>query len=166
MKLSEITNKNKGTYIAYHLSNSSMHTLEKWMKDKEIPNALHKDKLHVTIVYSRKYLPDFKARGNLSPTPLAKPKEFVIWKNSDDSGEKNANCLIMLLNFPEAEKRHKQIRDEHGATFDYDKYQPHITLSYNIGDMDIKDLEVPKLNLTFDEEYMEDLDLDWAVNHD
>lgn len=163
MKLAEITNKNKGTYAGYKLSAPSKKYLSDFMKENEIPNALDPDKLHVTLVYSRKHLPDFKPLGNVSIA--AKPEQFVVWKGRDSTGSKEANCLILLLDCPEAEERHKQIKDEHGATFDYDKYQPHITLSYDIGDMKIARLKVPTRNIMFVEEYVEDLDLDWAVSN-
>jgi hypothetical protein len=57
---------------------------------------------------------------------------------------------------------------DHKATYDFPKYEPHITLSYDIGDMDIKKLPnmfdtVPFINITT--EYSEDLDLSWSQNN-
>lgn len=163
MKLSEIKNS-KGTYVGYKVVVKTQKELAEYMDQNEIPNPLDPKKIHTTLIYSRKYLPDFEPRGPISVS--AKPKEFVVWKGNDGSGEKKANCLILLLSCPEAEKRHKQIMDEYGATFDYDKFQPHITLSYDIGDMNIKDLKLPDITIEYSEEYEEDLDLDWAVNNE
>jgi 2'-5' RNA ligase len=56
---------------------------------------------------------------------------------------------------------------KHDATYDFPEYKPHITLSYDIGDLDEKNLpDIGKYvdEIGIDEEYGEDLDLNWAKN--
>ena len=67
------------------------------------------------------------------------PGEFDVWETSPTQGAKT-RCLILKIDCPELVARHKELMDEHEATYDYPVYQPHITLSYDIGDLDINDL--------------------------
>lgn len=58
--------------------------------------------------------------------------------------------------------RHNEIMDLYEATYDYPEYKVHVTLSYDIGDIDIKDLKIdgfPKINIV--KEYYNELILDW-----
>ena len=47
-----------------------------------------------------------------------------------------------------------------GATYDFDEYKPHITLSYDVGVLEFPDNEYT-LDLGFNE-YKEDLEEDWS----
>jgi patatin-like phospholipase/acyl hydrolase len=44
-----------------------------------------------------------------------------------------------------------------GATYDFDEYIPHITLSYNAGDIDIEALNHNSMDINLVEEYVESL---------
>jgi hypothetical protein len=62
------------------------------------------------------------------------------------------------------ELRHKNLRMI-GATHDFNTYQPHITLSYDVGeDFDVNLLPIYNGPLEFDVEYIEPLQLDWSDN--
>jgi len=53
-----------------------------------------------------------------------------------------------------------ELKKEHGATHDFDSFKPHVTLSYNIGDLDISTLnpsDIGDINIV--SEFGEDLDL-------
>lgn len=159
--------KEKGSYAGVKYSKSTIDIIEQFSKENHVKNALNPNKLHTTLLYSRKFLPDFKGRGDLSSPIVAQPKEFVIWKSKDVPPK---DCLVLKLICPELEKRHDELMKEHGATYDFDSYHPHITFSYDAGDefdlvaankkLDkLKDLEIVS-------EYGEDLELDWNKNND
>jgi hypothetical protein len=72
---------------------------------------------------------------------------------------------VLKYDCKDLNKRHKELMDEHKATYDFPKYEPHVTLSYDIGDLDIKQLPdikelLPVINVIH--EYGEDLDLSWS----
>jgi hypothetical protein len=74
----------------------------------------------------------------------------------------------MKFKCEELNARHKELMDEHDATYDFPEYKTHVTLSYDIGDMD--ETKLPDVIKTIGEmkivkEYGEDLDLDWAKNN-
>ncbi len=167
MKLTEIA-KSRGTYAGVRFDTETKKAIHAYMKENEVPNAIRADKLHTTLLYSRKYLPDYKAQGKIDPPWIATPGEFVVWDTKpEDPNEKPKRCLVVKIDCPKLVARHELLMEEYGATYDFDKYETHITLSYDIGDIDID--HFPPLKDTVKEikiveEYSEDLDLDWANN--
>lgn len=167
MKLIEVTKK-KGTYAGVHFDHDTKKRIQKYLKDNKIPNPLGLDKMHNTLIYSRKHLPKFQAAGRIDPPWVGKPTKFDVWESQSDekTGEKS-KCLIMKFECAKCVDRHNEIMDKHDATFDYDKYTPHVTLSYDIGDFDVKSLPDPSEigDLKIVSEYQEDLNLDWAKDN-
>ena len=170
MKLYDIyeEKKHKGTYAGVHFDYETKKRIQKYMRDNKIPNPLPLHKLHNTLIYSRKYLPKFKAQGRLDKPWIGEIVEFDIFESQKDDNGKKSKCLVLKFECAKCVDRHNEIMDEHGATFDYDEYTPHITLSYDIGDFDVKALpdpakEIGDLNIV--EEYQEDLNLDWAKDN-
>lgn len=166
MKLKEIAeakknNKGpKGTYAGYHFDNADLKKVRAWAKKHEIPNRVPHEKMHTTLLYSRKHCPDYQPLGTLNPPMKLKFGEFEIWPTQDKK-----HALIVRLDAPQMIDRHNKLMKEHGATYDYDEYKPHITLSYDVGEdfdkstlEDIKD-DVPEIKAV--EEYEEELVLDW-----
>lgn len=151
-----------GTFVGVHLSKKSKDALAEAAAKMKVPNKLRRDKMHATLIYSRKYLPEFKAKGKFDEPLTATPDKLEIFPSQDG----NSNVLVVRLDAPDLVKRHKEIMKEHGATYDFDEYKPHITLSYNVGDFDpdahdIKEhMDDPTIEIV--DEYQEDLDLDWA----
>ena len=87
-------------------------------------------------------------------------EKFEIWKTRDTG----KNCLVLKYKCPALVKRHKFLMKEHKATFDFDEFIPHITLSYDINDMTLKDFGKPEEigNISINKEYGQALDLDWS----
>jgi hypothetical protein len=154
-----------GTYLGVNFSPSSVAMVQRYMKDNKIPNPVKAQKIHSTVIYSRKFLPNLKPITRFQHDLIAKFDEFVVWKTTPPEGSTQEpwNCLVMKLTCPGLVSLHNQYMKEHGATYDYDQYSPHLTLSYNIGDFDIKHLPVLTDNIEIIGEYVEDLDLDWAA---
>lgn len=164
MKLDEVTQqKQKGTYAGAHFDTPTKKALHKYMSDNDIPNALRPDKLHSTILHSKKYLPDYQAKGKYDEALIGKPKELVVWKTSGDDSP-STRCLVLKYECPKLVKRHEQLMKQHDAQYDFPEYIPHVTLSYDIGDFDEKKLPLPEFDIVLDNEYQEDLDLNWAQN--
>ena len=163
MKLDEI-NSNKGTYVGVRFSSDTMDILEQYNKENSIPNPLKRSKMHSTILYSRKHCPNYIAPGILQQPEIARAGKFDVFTSTASDGTVS-RCLVVKLNSPYLQLRHTTLMHEHSATFDYPTYTPHITLSYDIGDMDITNLPPLYGDLEIVEEYGMDLDLDWAVKN-
>jgi hypothetical protein len=154
-----------GTYAGVRFDEDTVNGLQKYIKDNDIPNAIAPSKMHCTLIYSKKHLPDYKPLGDLDPPLKGKVTDLENWKTQPDADGNTAQCLVLKFDCPELDERHKQLIDEHNAKHGYDEYITHVTLSYNIGDMDIKKL--PKVNGTvkevvIDEEYGEKLKLNYV----
>ena len=148
-----IMEEKKGTYAAVRPSKDHSDKLSTMMLKHDVPNAEAHDKLHCTLLYSRKHLPDYKPEPDIEHH--ADVKGLEIWPTK--SGK---NCLVMKLHSPSLEKRHKDLMDKHEATYDYPEYKPHLSLSYDVGDnFDHKKLEkdLPK-SIKLKHEYQEELD--------
>ena len=152
-----IESQQKGTYAGVHFSESTKKAIEKYIKDNNIPNGVPKDKLHTTVLYSRKYCPDYVPCGKINPPLKGTPKDFDVWPAQDGN-----NCLVLEFVCPALVARHNELMKEHQATHDFPEYKTHLTLSYNLGDVDIHDLPPFTAPIEIIEEYGEDLDLNWA----
>lgn len=166
MKLTEVTQEKKGTYAAVRFSEKTKNQIKKYISDNNIPNAINPSKLHTTLLYSRKHIPGYTPVGKYDKSMIGKPGKFDVWKSSNEDGS-STNCLVVEYKCKDLEDRHNELMKKYNATYDFPTYKTHITLSYDIGDMDIKDLSdfsdtVPEIEII--SEYGEDLDLSWAKN--
>lgn len=165
MNIGEIImeNNNKGTYAAMRFSLASALALQKFCQKFKVPNCLKLADYHSTLLYSRNYLPDYTPAGRLDPPMIALPKNLEIWESPANAFKKEAtNCLVLRINCPELVDRFEYLMNNHDATYDYDEYKPHVTLSYDVGDFSLDGIdcckEIPELELVV--EYSETLDLD------
>lgn len=142
--------ENKGLYVSVKYSDESIETLIELQKFFKLKNPLASDKLHTTVVYSRKKV-DLKL-----PT-------VNDWQTEKTYRlEKFGNALVMIIKCPELDKLHKLALDK-GATYDYDEYHSHITLSYDEKDFTLEDKEYSlSESLTIVSIHSEDLDLEWV----
>lgn len=149
-----MTTTTKGTYAAYRFNEASKTLLLDLTTSLKLPNPIESKELHVTLLYSTKHLPDYKPRGPI--TEEVTLGEFRVFRS--DSGR---NVLTVELLGSVVTNRHLHLMQKHQALYSYDRYIPHVTLSYDIGELVVP--YNPKLGtvLTLSEEYSEDLDLDY-----
>jgi hypothetical protein len=145
----------KGTYAAVKFSQDDEDKIVEVLNKLSIQNPINKNDIHCTLLYSRKFLPNYEPIE--SPDEWAYPKELIVWDTFDKK-----RALVLKLDCEYLVKRHRKLMDEHKATWDFPEYHPHITLSYDIGDNEIPNLK----DFNFKEfhiigEYKEDLQLDW-----
>lgn len=142
----------KGTYAGLRFSEESK---DKIMKLCEfVPNSISRDDIHCTLLYSRKHLPNYIAKGSINET--AKVNGYKIFETQDGS-----RALVLTLESDFIINRFNELMKTHDATYDYDEYIPHITISYDIGDFGIDSLNFNE-SLDIIEEYKKDLKLDWG----
>lgn len=142
MKIIEIMEKDEkpGTYAAVTFDKDTVDALKQYIQDNDIPNPVTDSSLHTTLLYSRKHLPDYKAEGEYDHAMTGKAATIEIWKSQPDENGDTSNVLVIAYKCDELKKRHKKLMDEHEATYDFDEYKPHVTLSYDAGDLEVKDL--------------------------
>jgi len=165
MKLIDIIEKEKeqnpdGTFAALKFSAKTKKMIQEYIKENNIPNPIATDKIHSTLLYSRNYLPDYEPLGKFEKAWIGKPKHFSIFGLDPENSK---NCLVLEYECAEQSKRFKYLMKVHDATYDFDEYKPHITISYDIGDLDSFEHEkLPKIEepLEIVEEFGEDLELD------
>jgi hypothetical protein len=153
MKLMEIV-KLPGTFAGVRFDEQTMDAIEKYIKDNNIPNPIPRNELHITLLYSKKHLPNYKPLGIVDEK--ATPDKLTVFKTSDKDKD-DTNCLVLLVKCPFLTKRFDTLMDEHKATYDFDEYLPHTTLSYDIGDYDYSKAEQFPSDLHIIKEYKETL---------
>lgn len=162
MKLMKLMEKKErtGTYMAVTFTSDTDARLRHFVKKFKIPNGLTKD-YHSTVIYSRTHVPGLEAQGKLKKKWVGKPTGFEIFETKD-----GPDALVLLYDCKEQTERHEHIMDTTDATYDYPEYNIHITLSYDIGDTDPKELlklPVDSIgDIIIDDEYVEEFEVDWT----
>lgn len=134
MEDDEKKNDEPGTYVAGYFSDESQNQIFELAKKIGVPNLVPKDKYHVTIIFSKKTI-SYKGLNDLKEPWIVEAAEFHVFPTQ--SGKK---CLVLKLDAPDLVHQHNKIMKKYKeATYDFDEYIPHVTLSY-----DMKDFEMPK----------------------
>ncbi len=160
MKLNDLLEEKqeKGTYAGLRFSDVDNDVIVELTKKLQLPNPIQKDDIHMTLLYSRKHLSDYTPAGEIDEK--AYPEKLHIFETFDKK-----RALVLMLNCPYAIKRHEFLMKEHSATYNYPKYLPHITLSYDIGDMDLEKIKeqfnIIPIEFHINNEYSEELKLEW-----
>lgn len=147
----------KGTYVGLRVLAASRDEIIKHCLQQRIAVnlSLTEKSLHSTVIYSRTPCPNI-----VSNDAVIYPALFSRWACLDSSnGEK---CLVILLDSPAIVARHLKLMSDHSATYDYEEYLPHITLSYNYTGREPDTLPPITFPIFLGNEYVEDLDLNWG----
>jgi hypothetical protein len=143
-------------YVQRKLLNAG--ELIKWAKAQGFKTTLAATDMHVTVLFSRQAV-----------DPL---KMGETWTSEDDGGlrikpggpravEKLGDSAVVLLFVSDSLSwRHRQMV-EAGGSHDFDEYQPHVTLTYDPGEVDLDQIKPFAGELRFGPEIFEPLDLDW-----
>lgn len=151
-----------GRYVGLHFNDETKSLLKQIASDESIPNVVPPDRLHTTLTYSKDNpVKGYSVSGKLQEPICAKVDSFDIFPSQEGK-----NCLVMKLDCPECVAKHQQAR-EMGASYDYDEYIPHITLSYDAGKITPERLDgwtqkYRGTEIYADEEYEEPLKDNWA----
>lgn len=148
-----------GAFIELKFDNETLKNLKNYFENTNIPNSIPLKEIHTTLLYSRKgienYIPSNKLKGE-----ILIPKKLHIWKTQE-----NTNCLVCELENSKIVKYHNNLIKYHNASHDYPEYIPHVTFSYNCGNLDVGNLELPKFNFIIDKENLSALDENWLKNN-
>lgn len=168
MKLIDILleKQEPGTYAAVKFDHETTLSLSEYIKDNNIPNGVPESKMHCTVLYSRKHCPKYKPQGKIDPPWNGTPDKLEVWESRGKLRDEDPKrCLVLKFKCEKLNQRHNTLMKEHNATYDFPEYKTHVTLSYDIGDLD--ETKLPSItewlgDLVIVEEYGENLDLDWS----
>lgn len=146
-----------GTFVGVHFTDESCDKLLDMMDDMRIEKPTDRDDLHVTVMYSPKPIPEF-VEDHPEPVPFNPPspvtgEKFHVFPSDD------GNALVMFISSEYLHERHNEIIDAYGAEYTFDKYHPHVTLTYSPDEIDLDQWNVDEydVNLELSEEYNEPL---------
>lgn len=139
------------TFLAVKLDEQSEDLLLKWAENNNIKNINPRDDLHITVVYAEG-LYDIKPLGEIDPPWIIYPRKFAIFPNIKD----DTNCLVLKVSSYELVYRHFKLKDKFKFPWKFPDYIPHITMSYDAGDIDPDQFDTDKIPaLTIIEEFLE-----------
>lgn len=145
-----------GVYMCAKFDQASNEKIKNIQSVLGVNNAVVAEKLHTTVVYSRKTV-DVFPQDDLNE--IAHLVGFELWDT------KYGKTVVAKLESPYLNGRFRDVMSL-GATYDFDDYKPHVTLAYDSGDVDldeaVKGLELP-VELTIVSEHAESLDLDKSL---
>lgn len=144
-----------GSYFAVKFSEMTKNEIIKYVERYEIPNPTHRDLLHATVMFASDILTEPSPEGLIVPMIQGKFKCFSIWNTKPTDDGTIYNCLVLKFLCPALIWRHKYLMSRHYPDIEYQQYIPHITLSYDIGDMSIYHLPAFEGLIEIVEEYHE-----------
>ena len=111
----------EGVYGSFKLTEDSTKKLSEWIKDNNVIEPVEDEDFHITTTYSKvdpeqEIIPSEKNNIRLDH------KEFSI--------ATYGRALVIEVESKDLETIHKSAIDS-GASYDYETYKPHITISYN-----------------------------------
>jgi len=141
----------EGLYMTAFFDEETNKRLADYIKTNGIPNPVASSSFHTTIVYSRVPVPGFEPHHTLEVPVNTRFSKIECWDTN------SGRTLVLKFFSPYLHFRFQEAIAA-GATYDYDEYKPHITLSYDIGDdFAWEDLPAIEFPLTIIGEYSEPL---------
>jgi hypothetical protein len=126
-----------------------------WAKSQGFKTTLSPDDMHVTLAYSRVPIDWVTAYDDMSAPIRVVGGERKV----EILGDKGA--VVLRFDCDELFDRWQSFMDV-GASWDYEGYHPHITLTYDIGDVDLENLESYDGPIVLGEELFSVLDENWS----
>lgn len=125
----------------------------KWAKSQRFTHILDPKDFHVTIAYSKK---------KVDWSKLVPQKNNINIKGGERVIKPLGNEGAVVLKFESniLTKRWKQIIDA-GGSWDWESYQPHITISYNGSKLDLNKVEIYDQPIILGPEEFKKLDENW-----
>lgn len=139
-----------GTYVALKVKNFA--EVAEFFRKQGIDVIEPINSLHVTLAYSMIPFNHIVNDGIVT----IKPGE--INSNLELLGD---NCWVMKFNNSEIHSRFNTCMEE-GASYDYPTYQPHITITNNIGNLIVEQIKMPDFDIILGDEYTNPIKNDFS----
>lgn len=168
-KKSKSNAKPKSMYVYRPVENAE--DIIDWYKSQGVKTTLTADEMHVTIMYSTKPVDWMKAREPYNGSTDADREKGVL--NIAPGGPRdndmfgggfgdNDQCLVALFASSELQWRHMDLTYL-GAESKYATFQPHITITWEPGDIDLDDIKPWKGPIVLGPEQFETINKNWKA---
>lgn len=128
-----------------------------WAKEQGFATTLPASDLHVTVCYSRKPIDWFSVWPSGDYL-----QEIKIGKGGARQMAVFGDAVVLLFASTDLIFRHEAF--EHaGASWDHEEYQPHITITYDKGSVDIGSIEAYQGEIILGPEIFEEIDPTWET---
>ncbi len=141
-------------YVSRKLKNAA--DVIAWAKSQGFTTTMPAAELHVTIACSRTPV-DWMAI-----TPTWQGEELKVDAGGPRLVEAFGEAIVLLFNSGDLQWRHREIR-EAGASWDHPEYQPHVTFTYDPGEVDLSKVQPYNGPLVFGAEIFAEVDANWQA---
>lgn len=151
--------KPRTLYVSRRLLNTD--ELLEWATAQGFTTTQPAEAMHVTVAFSRVPVDWFKVGQDYVGDEEGK---FTITPGGPRLVEPlgNAGAVVLLFAAPFLEWRHRNIL-EHGASWDWEGYQPHVTITWDAGALDLSKVEPYQGRLVFGPEVFQEVVESWAA---
>lgn len=131
----------------------------RWAKAQGFKSVTEPDDLHVTVMYSRQPV-DWLEMGDTWSSE--RDGQLIVPPGGPRVVEPLGDKGAVVLTFASADLTYRNARmRELGASWDYPNYQPHVTITYDGGDVDLEAVEPFRGKLVLGPEIFEELTDNW-----
>jgi phage-related protein (TIGR01555 family) len=131
--------------------------LREWAREQGFTSVL--GDLHVTIAYSKERVDWMKVGEGMSD----KDGTITIQPGGPRIVEQLGGATVLMFNSWMLGYRHGEIRNA-GASWDYEDYQPHVSITYEPGDVDLRNVQPYRGKIVLGPEVFEELDDNWRMD--
>ena len=143
-------------YVSRRLTKDCAKRFIAWAKSQGFESCTPAEDMHATICYSR----DPIDWDGVDPQDSTDGLKVSAGKRTvEQLGDKGG--VVLYFESPDLTKRWQQFRDS-GASWDYEDYHPHVTISYNAKGLNTTKVGPFSEPLEFGPEQWEPLDTDWS----
>lgn len=149
----------RSLYVSRQVTNAA--DILKWAKAQGFESTLPAGDLHVTVAYSREPVDWMKVGNSWSGGDKG---TLTVSPGGPRMVEKfGGGAVVLLFGSSELSWRHRDIL-ESGASWDWPDYNPHITITYEPGDVDLSAVAPYRGKIELGPEVFEEVNEDWKSN--
>ncbi len=141
----------KTLYVHRPLINSD--DFVSWARTNGFQNILHRDNFHVTVAFSKVPVEWNKFQPQDNKITILGGKRNILPLG-------NEGAIVLKFESNLLQKRWQDFISE-GCSWDYETYQPHVTISYNDSSVDYRNVIPYDEKLIFGPEVFKEVDLNW-----
>jgi len=132
-----------------------------WAKAQGFASVVDPAELHVTVIYSKSPVDWFKFGENWSGDEKG---QLTINAGGPRAVEKlgDKGAVVLMFASSQLSWRNRSAVEDLGASWDYPEYQPHITITYAAGGLDLTEVEPYTGKIVLGPEMFEDIDDNWS----
>lgn len=119
--------KDNGKYITLKPDEQSKAHLLSLMEKLGLEKPVQENDLHITLIYSKEVT---KEANNYKTNQ----KEYTVSVSHFDLYGDKKDHLVIVINSEELHKKHNHLK-ENGFQHSYEKYNPHITIAFNVSEV-------------------------------